>query len=343
MKKIIFTLSIISIVLVSCQEEKKLFLTEYFDKIQECELKEITGYPYDSIGNPRDIFSHEDYIILSEPQLKYLLSSYNMATQSFTRFLPKGQGPDEFLYVQQIRQYKDDSLFCVKDVFTNEVFVYAFNDNMSVLIRDEVPDMLMGSFFYDNNKLIGTRTGKQKRCFLYDMENKSNLDFGEDIIIENCSPSLFTQVLTGHCVGNTELKRVAWTAFEGDVFEIYDYTDTENIKTITSVKGVLPVVSYPDQAILSAITKLGVSSITASNKYIYLLYNENRIEDSSTKRMDILLCNKILVYDWNGNPQKILKTSILIKNISYNSKYNRIYCIGYDDDNGKIYYIDDLD
>lgn len=59
------------------------------------------------------------------------------------------------------------------------------------------------------------------------------------------------------------------------------------------------------------------------------------------KRDDSALCNKILVYEWNGIPQKILNTDKFIRSISYNEKYGKIFCIGYDDEgNGEILYID---
>ncbi|MDR1338699.1 MAG: TolB-like 6-bladed beta-propeller domain-containing protein [Prevotellaceae bacterium] len=341
MKKIIVLLNI-CLIIVSCQESKTL-LIDYFDKIQEYELKEIVKYPWNSIGHPDMIFSHEDYIILSEPKLDYLLSIYNMETQSFTRFLPKGEGPDELLDVQQIRSYKSDSLFCVKSTFSKDIFVYAFNSD-SCLIRDEVSDRSILSFFYDNNKLICSQSGQHKRCSLHDIENKSTVEFGEDIVIENCSPNVVTSILTGICAGNTESKRVAWGSVYGDVFEIYDYENTENIKTIFSVKGILPVITDPKMLVFSLETKLGISSIVVTDKYIYLLYNENQLKNAIDKRDDVFLSNKILIYDWNGIPQKVLKTNELIRYMSYNDKYKTIYCIGYNNNgDGKIYYIDDLD
>jgi hypothetical protein len=337
MKKILLTFSI-SLIIVSCQE-KGNFLTDYFDKIQEYELKEVTEYPHDSIGHPDMIFSHEDYIILSEPKLEHLLSSYDMKTQSFIRFLPKGDGPDALLDIQQVGMYKNYSLFCVKSTFSKNIFIYAFNST-SILMKDEVPDKDILSFFYDNDKLICSQTGKQKRCSLY---GKSTVGFGEDILIKDVSPDIVTSILTGKCAGNIKSKRVTWACYYGDIFEIYDYGNPDNIKTIISVKGILPVIPHPDSPIFSIESKIGISSIAVTDKHIYLLYNENQIKDFSEKKHDILLSDKILVYDWNGVAQKILKTNKLIKSMSYNSKSERIYCIGYDGDDGKIYYIDDLE
>jgi hypothetical protein len=316
-------------------------LTDYFSEIQTCELKEMTEYPVDSIGHPDFIFSHEDCIILSEPQLNYLISSYNMVTKSFTRFLSKGAGHDELLDIQQINIYRNDSSCFVKSTYSKEIFVYSFNDPLP-LMREEIPGN-NASFFFDNNKIVCSQYG-EKRFALYDRQNNSTVEFGDSIVIENCTPDLVSYVLQGLCTGNTELKRIVWASIYGDIFEIYDYGNPDSIKTIISVKGVFPVIdALQKQPVLSPESKLGIVSIAATNKYIYMLYNESKIKDFSDKKDDVLLCNKILVYDWDGIPQKILKTNKFIRSVSYNKKHKKIFCLGYDDTgNGKIFYIDDL-
>jgi hypothetical protein len=102
-----------------------------------CELKTMTDYPADSIGHAQFIFSREDYIILSDPQLDYLQSSYNIATKSFTRFAPKGRGTNELLDVQQLGSYDNDSLFFVKSIFAKDIFIYSFR-NASPLFREQI-------------------------------------------------------------------------------------------------------------------------------------------------------------------------------------------------------------
>jgi hypothetical protein len=308
---------------------------------QACKLIEMVEYPSDSIGHADFIFSHGDFIILSEPKLNHLISNYNMKTKSFSRFLSKGTGPNELPDVQQIGLLKKDSLFFVKSTFSKDIFVYDFKNNSLLIQKQEPGDNV--SFFFDNDKVICSKYGK-KRFSLHDTQNKSTVEFGDSIIIANCSLDLVSYVLQGLCAGNAELKKIVWASIYGDIFEIYDYGNPDNIKTVFSMKGVLPVIeSSQDQPVFSVDSKFGIVSIAVTNKYIYMLYNENKIKDFPDKKDDILLCNKILVYDWNGTPQKILKTNKLIKSISCNEKYRKIFCIGYDDDaNGKIFYIDDL-
>ncbi|MDR1646089.1 MAG: TolB-like 6-bladed beta-propeller domain-containing protein [Tannerellaceae bacterium] len=316
-------------------------MTDYFSETDVCALKEIVEYPADSIGHADFIFSHGDYILLSEPKLNYLISSYNMATKSLTRFLSKGTGPNELPDVQQIDVYEKDTLFFVKSTFSKDIFIYAFN-NTALLSLEQVPGDNV-SLFFDGNSVICSQYGK-KRFSLHDIQNKSTVEFGDSIVIENCRPDLIPYVLQGLCAGNAELKRFVWASIYGDIFEIYDYKNPNRIETINSTKGILPVIkSDQNQPVFSSDSKFGVVSITVTNKYIYMLYNENKIKDFQDKKDDVLLCNKILVYDWNGTPQKILKTNKLLKSISYNEKHKKIFCIGHDDDgNGKIFYIDDL-
>jgi hypothetical protein len=255
--------------------------------------------------------------------------------------VPKGQGPNESLHIQQLGLYDKDSMFFIKNTFSKDIAVYSFN-NTSLLYREQIPNDDNVSLFFDDNKIVCSKHGK-KRFSLYDRQNESIVEFGDSIFVENCSPDIVSHVLTGLCTGNTELNRIVWASIYGDMFEIYDYGNPDDIKTIISVKGIMPVITGNQQngPIFSIDSKLGIVSISATNKYIYMLYNENTLKDGIDKRDDAFLCNKILVYDWNGQPQKIFKTDKFIRSISCNEKYGKVFCIGYDNENnGKILYYD---
>lgn len=325
-------------VVVGCEKEK-IYLTDYFNQTIKCTLNELSEYPCDSIGHADFIFSQDDYILLSEPKLDYLISSYNIKTKEFTRFLSKGNGPNTLLDVQQVGLYKEDSLFFVKSTFGKKIFIYSFTDKS---VHKEIPvNKNDVSLFFDAEQMICSQYGK-KRFSIYDTNNQSRIEFGDSITIGDSSQELVSHILQGLCVANKNLKRFLWTSMYGDVFEIYDYKDISKIQTVVNVKGILPIITVSNnQPVFSIDSKLGIVSLTATNKYIYMLYNEHLIKDFANQKEDILLCNKILVYDWNGIPQKILNIDKEIRSISYNNKYKMLHCIGYDaDGNGKIFYID---
>ena len=68
-------------------------LTESFKEQENITLQEMKNFPTDSIGEPLYIYSFDNYIILIEPKLDFLLASYNVSTQKYQRKLKKGRGP----------------------------------------------------------------------------------------------------------------------------------------------------------------------------------------------------------------------------------------------------------
>jgi hypothetical protein len=340
MKKI-FLLFCASAVILSCKNDKS-FLTDYFNNIQLCELCELSEYPVDSIGSPDFIFSQGNFIVLSEPKLDNLISVYNIETKKISRFLKKGNGPNELLDVQEISKFNKDTLFFVKSTFSKTIFVYSFNDTLYSIYKQIPMPEIAASFFMDNDIIIYTQYG-EKRFSIKDIKNDFRVEFGEDISIENCTKELVSQIIQGLCYGNAMNQRFVFASMYGDIFEIYDYKNFNKIQTVASIKGTLPIIhidnNYP---VFSLESKIGIVSITASDKYIYALYNENTIEKFAKQRNEAILCNKILIYDWDGIPQKILKTDRKLMSISYNSKYNTVHCIGLDENSDfKIYYIND--
>ena len=336
--KIIIIILLISMGVISCQKAAKNFLTNDFSHTENYTLTEVVDYPVDSIGHADFIFSNEDYIILVEPQLDYLISSYNVSTKAFKRFLKKGMGPDELLDVQQISLYKNGTTIFVKSTFGKDIFLYSIKDAI-VLDKIQVPENSV-SLYFDENQVISSKYGK-KRFSIYDEKSKSHFEFGDSILLDNYSQELISRILQGFCFGNVKLKRLAWASFYGEIFEIYDYHDLDYVKTISSTQGVLPIVSIEqNQPVFSIDSKFGIVSIAATDKYIYMLYNENMLKDYAIKKQDVLLCNKILVYDWEGKPVKIINVDKLIRSISYNKKHSVIYCLGYDENSdSKIFYI----
>ncbi|MCI1682560.1 MAG: TolB-like 6-bladed beta-propeller domain-containing protein [Bacteroides sp.] len=75
-------------------------------------------------------------------------------------------------------------------------------------------------------------------------------------------------------------------------------------------------------------TKLSVASVTSDDDYIYALYNGHVLEDAVGSRDDILLSNKLLVFDWEGTPCMAIKLDRPIKSITYDKKEHLILALG---------------
>ncbi|MDR2909960.1 MAG: TolB-like 6-bladed beta-propeller domain-containing protein [Bacteroidales bacterium] len=343
MKKILLSIVVsIFIVLVSCKNDKVL-LSSLFPDNEIYHLKEL-NYPEDSILKPDFIYSFGDFILLSEPKSDYLLSSYNIKTKELNRFITKGNGPEELLDVQQIGSFKNDNTFFAKSTFTENMFVFESVDNkIHKLSATPIPDNIV-SLCTDGDLLIYSKYGDY-RYSVYNNSNKSKIEFGDSIVYNNFSQNMISRTLQGLCTNSTEKKTIAWFSIYGDAYEIYDYSDLSDIKNTKQVLSWLPsVTAQREIPVMNTDTKLGVPSVTSSDKYIYALYSENTLMDAATLQDDVFFCKKILVFDWEGNPVKILQIDKELRSISFNKQQKIIYGIGKDENaNLRIYYLDNIE
>jgi hypothetical protein len=338
MKFFILTFLFVILTFSACEKSAQK-MSDYFNHKETGILTEL-NYPNDSIGKPDFIYSFDDYIILSDPQLDYLLSSYNVINHEFSRFLKKGRGPNESLDVQQINQSIGENSFFVKSTFGQDFFIYSLTNDVIDFQQKVAHSGNCISSFWDKKLIISSQYG-DKRYSVENIEDRQHTEFGNEIAFNNYPQNIISHILQGLCTGTTELKRFAWFSIYGEAYEIYDYSNLSGIVPIKQFLGVLPHVDMQQgNPVLSFETKIGIPSVTANDEYIFALYNEHILKDAITLRDDLFLCNKILIFDWNGNPVKLLQFDKLLRSISYNKQYNILYGVGYDDDsNCKIYSI----
>lgn len=329
---------IICIFLFSCSKQT-LFFDDEFQIKENIQLNALENFPSDSLLLPNHMCSFNDYIILEEDKLNLLLSSYNMSTGEFKRFQKKGRGPEELLNIQQITGTPNDNEFCVWALYGNKAFIYSINDDQ-IIVQSSLPvksDYV--TFNITSDYIIGSQAGKQKRFLVQNLRDSSVFEFGEPIAIDKNSPEIVSSFLLGPCLYNSDLKRFAWFATFGNVLEIYSY---DSIPQLLCQKiGILPIIDHKSEHPgLSAKTRLGVLSATATDKYILGLYSTHFIEEFSLSNDKMHWVDKILVYDWDGKPVKMLLLDRPVKTICFNKEKNRVYCIGATDEGNNIFYFD---
>ena len=77
---------------------------------------------------------------------------------------------------------------------------------------------------------------------------------------------------------------------------------------------------------------------TASDDYIFALYNQNTFKDIAKLKDDIFFSRQILIYNWDGLPIKILNLNEKVKAISFDKTNNCLYGIACDEHGPKILY-----
>lgn len=82
-------------------------------------------------------------------------------------------------------------------------------------------------------------------------------------------------------------------------------------------------------AVFSDKTVIGFTSVTASQDYIFAMFNgKSYSEVLRNPKKDNLLCNDMCVYDWDGNLLGNIKLNIETKDIYYNEDTDEMNLIG---------------
>lgn len=326
----------------SCKNTKVTTFLELFERNEDVSLLSYNSEVIDSLMSPDSFISAGDYLIFSEPKLPYLLSSYNIKTHAFKRFLRKGQGVDEAINIQTLGKLSNDNSFYAHDVISQSIFLLSINDLSETIEKDSLTASYnVSSLAYDDNIAFYMIVGDSARFIV-----KNDNDFipiGEMPKVDDILPQVLSQTLQGPSLISFKNKKIVWFSVYGDVMEIYNYSKPNNIYLEKSTVLNLPLFSKESErnsGVLSLDTKLSVSSITSDEKYIYALYNENLLKDAAEKTDDIFYCNKILVFDWEGTPIKVLNVDKKIRSITFRNEDNQLYCLGLEESlNPTIYYL----
>lgn len=315
--------------LVSCNDAPKTFPDLFTDKITQ-KLCAVEKFPTDSLGEPDAILAVDKYWFFLEPKLKKQLTCYNVLNNSFCHKLSKGNGSDEVIGVQTIGLGKSSNEIYITDIMKQNILRSVVGDSISEFSIDRKWDKFrFCDVAYDDDVEFAVLVGENKR---FGIRKKDEIRlFGENVGISGVSPEVVSQVLQGPCFVSPIEKKIVWFSVYGDVMEVYDYTDLDNIVLVESNVVCLPVFdksfSY-NKGVIDLRTKLGVSSLTATKNYIYALYNKRNLKEALENRNDAFIANTILLFTWDGKPYKMIEVDKRIKSITYDEKNNVILCLG---------------
>lgn len=180
---------------------------------------------------------------------------------------------------------------------------------------------------YDDTLSFYEMINSEKR-FLLSTPNKT-IRFGNDIPLRGLSSEMSTKVLQGPCSLSSSRKRFFWFSSFGDVFEMYDYSNVNEIKTVAS--QVINVPAANVNGALGSNDRFGVSSVASDDSCIYALYLGKTLKDGLSDRAKALYSDIVLVFDWDGVPYKLLNLDREVCSISYSKTDKKLYGLGLDD------------
>jgi hypothetical protein len=349
MKKVVVLTVIIMLMLFRC--EKRHFEKEYrnyekftgFPQEETWEFKKIPGI---SFFTPRRfILLDNQYFIFIADTDGEILQIYDIDSgENIKSFGKKGQGPGEFVGASIVSPSPSNPKeFWIYDVTLRRLTKY----NIETVLNstDIKPDYIVNicadagqpfnfSFLSDNT-FIASGAFQSRLCF-YNLNGDTIKTNGYVPGKRDHNVTIFEHLVVAYQCAlnfNHRKKKIAICNYDGDLLEIYDIKGNI-IKTVHGPDLFIPeYIPYSGHAKMTS-QRCGYTDLCSSSNYIYCVYSGERQENMQ----DWLVgCGKnILIFNWQGEPVKQVKTDIRLGPINFSEERNTIYAICYD---GAEFYI----
>ncbi len=286
-----------------------------------------TSFPIDSIGQPNNILSFGDVIILSEELNQKSITVFNDKTKKISRLLPKGRAANEVINVHILAQNSSrDNEFYVFDDSKQKMFNFSQNNEGFDLI--EMKDINgYSTFSVDDTVVVGNLKGSDARFGISTIEDVITSKFG-DYSQFDLTCEIGNAILPGMTTINRAQKKFASFSFFTPSFSIVSYLNkgeliynkTYKMPEFNTNKG--EKASFPTFKMTST---LGFVSLTSCDKYIYALYSGETFKDAMSSGANALLANVICVFDWDGDFITNLESDIKIRSIAFNEQQQKLF------------------
>ena len=345
MKKIVILLFSL-LIITSCNDSEisnvDTFSWDDFGKVDTLELNLINNIEQDFCY----MLYFKDsllYFINTSPKNKFITIT-DLSGNIIGKRIRKGHGANETTHISYIGFIGNDTMFVYNGYQYNIVRYYNLNDFISKENPKPIDVFELGAGrssivkIISNNKfIINNNTAKSKiqiidsnKVVLKHIGGYNDEKMNEKNLLY--IKSAFQKYIVVSPLGD----KIAFFYSNTDLVEIFDTAGVE----LYSKKGPdkFDIYNYNSQKINSELeryrskinkSKLAYGNPSATGKYIYTFYDGEVITGSK------LTMQKILVFDWDGNPVKYLYLSEPISAFDIDEKTNTLY--GYDTNEGILY------
>ena len=342
MKKIV--LLIISLLIItSCNNSSnETFSWDDFGKVDTLELSSINKIQQDFCVNL--YFKDSLLYFLNTSAKNNFINITDLSGNTIGQRIRKGNGPNEISYVFFIGFIGNDTMFVYNGHDRHIVYFYNLNDFIINKKPKPIDVFELGAGrsrivkVISNNRFVITTDTAKSKIQIIDSNKVIIKQIGEYNIegMNDNNQYYINTAFFRNVVFNSINNRIALLYGKTDLVEIFD---SEGIE-LYSKKGpdnfkiydfIPQKVNSKKERYSSKInkSKLAYMSTSATGKYIYTFYDGEVITGSK------LTMQKILVFDWDGNPVKYLYLSEPISAFDIDEKTNTLY--GYDTNEGILY------
>lgn len=305
----------------------------------------------DLLLDPENLLVTDSLLIICNRTDSLYLEAFCLPTcQNIGRFLSKGNGPEEFIYLGTMQRSSDNHSFFVSDFGSQKLFRYKQEDILQgrmipypVNLHDrnkEIEGALFTHYWCSPKGIIAQNiTQKGRICLI----TSDSLFFGGDYP----SPEQVDKRLEEDPMANTRLYQssatlspdgcqIALACSSADMIDVYSLND-KGITTEWSCWQTYPneIVVMPNGgqylAGLSMRSIYHYLSICASEHFIFALYSGKKLGDPT-----YMTGNRIRVVSWDRSRSKEWVTSDQLRAISVSPDGNTLYGINQTEDGYEI-------
>jgi len=316
------------LILVSCIGDQKNFIEK--TKTYKLVVKDTLSIKCDDLGNPCSILPYEDIIFLVDNSSRYLLTLHDLEERSITNVLEKGKAENEALIVTSIHKVGENVLY-VYDDFGKKKIYFTIDSNQCHLDRISSVENFCASIETEDF-IICALDSINNRFSVKDKRKDHYYSFGDFSLYENAQKS-GVGYSDGLLVVNDQQNRFAWFSRSGASLCIASFNGLSGnivyqkifqepqFETIKTKNEYVPI--FSDKTII------GFTSVTTSRDYIFAMFNGKSFSEFiKNPKKDIMLCDNMCVFDWEGNLLGNIKLDINTKDIYYNRDTDKMNLIG---------------
>lgn len=330
--------------LVACSEKKYPTINDFYRHFPLIEDRKPTILPFNAsdFKKPISIFYDKQKVYLTEDNAlsDTLLSVFDLKNfRPIGSFIQKGNGLNGFIEITNLQKQSDRYFFY--DWSSKKIVNFVFEKDTiriveSIKIKaDSIIHSIFNVFPSIDHNFLATGILPQHRIAVIDRAlARSTHAFGVYPVDKRIN-STYTALAFAHqsiIIVNEDLKKCAVFGKNEASYSFYDIKNINKPQMIINKVFVFPTYHDNGNNIHGSVvfdkelTTQGVLSVTKSTKYCICLYSGEVVNHID----NFFYADKLLVFDWNGNPIKIIRLGARYSSITYDEEKNLVYLLGLD-------------
>ncbi len=298
--------------------------------------KEVT-MEFDSIRNPYMIACVKGTLLLADIFQPTFMTAFDEETGKYMgNFLTKGNGPGEFIHLLSMQKV-GEKLFVwdsgssnIGIIDINKDSIGSYTSELIPLRQDSTFISAFQVFPLNENYFVSSGVIKGNRFAILDNQGKAISFFGEYPESDSGKEKSDVELaLSNQCsyAYQSEKHILAVANGMGENIQFYNLSDIRSPQLIKEYNYSSPRYNVDEDGSVAFQKEniIGFTELLSSSKYCIGFFLGEALKDPRGYGS-----NKLLFFDWDGNPVKATLLSNTYSNITINEEENKVYLLGKD-------------